>query len=117
MNLPFVRHLVATTAALAVALPLSAVTTAPAAAAAADDDVLRVLLFSSGDGVHGSVANTRTAVKELANALALEYGLDNNTGDPAQAVAEVQDTTSATAFTPENLATKDVLVFAHTAGV
>ncbi|WP_236666636.1 LamG-like jellyroll fold domain-containing protein [Nocardioides baculatus] len=118
MKLRSFRHFVATTIALAVALPLSAAaTTAPAAAAAADDDVLRVLLFSSGDGVHGSVANTRAAVKEMADALALEYGLDNNTGDPAQAVAEVQDTTSATAFTPANLATKDVLVFAHTAGV
>jgi type 1 glutamine amidotransferase len=118
MNLQPLRHLLASTIALAVALPLSAaVTTAPAAAAAADDDVLRVLLFSSGDGVHGSVANTRAAVKELSNSLALEYGLDNNTGDPAQAVADIQETTSATAFTPANLATKDVLVFAHTAGV
>src|SRR5687768_16180310 len=117
MNLPSLRHLLATTVALAVALPLSVASTAPAAAAAADDDVLRILLFSSGDGVHGSVANTRAAVKELSNSLALEYGLDNNTGDPAQAVADIQETTSATAFTTANLATKDVLVFAHTAGV
>ena len=118
MNLQPVRHFLASTIALAVALPLSAaVTAAPAAAAAPDDDVLRVLLFSSGDGVHGSVANTRAAVKELSSSLALEYGLDNNTGDPAQAVADIQETTSASAFTPANLATKDVLVFAHTAGV
>ncbi|HEV2798436.1 MAG TPA: ThuA domain-containing protein, partial [Nocardioides sp.] len=118
MNLPSLRHLVASTVALAVALPLSAALTAPASAAAADDDVLRVLLFSSGDGVHGSVANTRAAVKELSSSLALEHGLDNNTGDPAQAVADIQETTNAAAaFTPANLATKDVLVFAHTAGV
>ncbi|MDR7251304.1 type 1 glutamine amidotransferase [Nocardioides sp. BE266] len=106
------------TAAVAVALPLSAVTTAPASAAPGDDDVLRVLLFSSGDGVHGSVANTRAAVRELSNSLAAQYELDGNTGDPAQAVADIQETTNAAAaFTPENLATKDVLVFAHTAGV
>ena len=118
MKLQSVRHFLASTIALAVALPLSvAVGTAPAAAAAADDDVLRVLLFSSGDGVHGSVANTRATVKELSNSLAAQYGLDNNTGDPAQAVADIQETTSAAAFTPANLATKDVLVFAHTAGV
>ncbi|CUR60375.1 conserved exported hypothetical protein [metagenome] len=108
-------HLLAMTVALGVAVPLSA--TAPASAAPGDDDVLRVLLFSSGDGVHGSVANTRAAVRELSSSLAVEHGLDNNTGDPAQAVADIQETTSAAAFTPENLATKDVLVFAHTAGV
>ncbi|RYC14845.1 LamG-like jellyroll fold domain-containing protein [Nocardioides zhouii] len=100
-----------------VVLPLAAGVAAPAAAAAADDDVLRVLLFSSGDGVHGSVANTRAAVREMSNSLAAEYGLDNNSGNPAQAVADIQETASAAAFTPENLATKDVLVFAHTAGV
>ena len=122
-------HLVAVTASLAVALPLAAgaAQAAPAAAgpaaapaapaAAADDDVLRVLLFSSGDGVHGSVANTRAAVREMSNSLAVEHGLDNNSGDPAQAVADIQETTDASVFTPENLATKDVLVFAHTAGV
>ncbi|WP_374455660.1 LamG-like jellyroll fold domain-containing protein [Nocardioides sp.] len=112
------RHLVAITAAAAVALPLSAVTTAaPASAAPGDDDVLRVLLFSSGDGVHGSVANTRAAVKEMANSLAVQYGLDGLTDGSGQAIADVQDTTSASAFTTENLATKDLLVFAHTAGV
>ncbi|GAA5117363.1 hypothetical protein GCM10023339_28080 [Alloalcanivorax gelatiniphagus] len=119
-------HLVALTAAMSVALPLTAATAqaagpavraAAAAAAPADDDVLRVLLFSSGDQVHGSVANTRAAVREMANSLAAQHGQDGNTGDPARAVAEIQETTSATAFTPENLATKDVLVFAHTAGV
>lgn len=110
-------HLVAMTAAAAVALPLSAVTAAPASAAPGDDDVLRVLLFSSGDGVHGSVANTRAAVKEMADSLAVQYGLDGLTDGSGQAIAEVQDTTSASAFTPENLATKDLLVFAHTAGV
>ncbi|PKH39018.1 hypothetical protein CXG46_14940 [Nocardioides alpinus] len=122
-------HLVAVPVALVVALPLvaagaaqaapvvTAAPAAPAAAAAADDDVLRVLLFSSGDGVHGSVANTRATVREMSNSLAAEYGLDNSTGDPLQAVADIQETTNAAAFTPENLATKDVLVFAHTAGV
>ena len=124
-------HAVAVTAALAVTLPLAsgaaqaapapaAAPAAPAAAAAAapgDDDVLKVLLFSSGDGVHGSVANTRAAVREMSNSLAVEYGLDNNSGVPAQAVADIEETTNAAAFTPENLATKDVLVFAHTAGV
>ena len=119
--------LVAITAATAVALPLTASAAqaasptvqaaAPAPAAAADDDVLRVLLFSSGDQVHGSVANTRAAVREMSNSLAAEYGLDGNSGNPAQAVADIQETTNAAAFTPENLATKDVLVFAHTAGV
>ncbi|MDT0188006.1 LamG-like jellyroll fold domain-containing protein [Microbacterium sp. ARD31] len=111
------NHLVATSVALAIAAPLSVASSTPAAAAPADDDVLRVLLFSSGDGVHGSVANTRAAVRELSNSLAAEHGLDDGTGDPSRAVAEIQETTSATAFTPENLATKDVLVFAHTAGV
>ena len=114
-------RLVAMSVALGVALPLTATSilasAAPASAAAADDDVLRVLLFSSGDGVHGSVANTRAAVRELSNSLAAQYGLDNNSGDPAQAVADIQETTNAAVFTPENLATKDVLVFAHTAGV
>ncbi len=123
-------HAVALTAALAVALPLAAGTALAAtpaaqnagpalraAALADEDDVLRVLLFSSGDGVHGSVANTRAAVREMSNALAAEYGLDGNSGNPAQAVADIQETTNAAAFTPENLATKDVLVFAHTAGV
>jgi large repetitive protein len=117
-------HAVAVTAALAVALPLATgsaqaapvVTAAPAApAAAADDDVLRVLLFSSGDGVHGSVANTRAAVREMSNSLAVQYGLDDN--GTGQAVAEIQETTDASVFTPANLATKDLLVFAHTAGV
>ncbi|WP_246861947.1 LamG-like jellyroll fold domain-containing protein [Nocardioides sp. SYSU D00065] len=135
-------HLLATSVAMAVALPLVAGTaqaagpgaapaatsaappsTAPTSAARAaaapgsDDDVLKVLLFSSGDGVHGSVAATRAAVREMSNSLAAEHGLDNDTGNPAQAVADIQETTNAAAFTPENLADKDVLVFAHTAGV
>ncbi|WP_322921458.1 LamG-like jellyroll fold domain-containing protein [Nocardioides renjunii] len=115
-------RVVALTAALGVALPLATLAAAPATAVTAsaapgDDDVLRVLLFSSGDGVHGSVANTRAAVKEMANSLAAQYGLDGNTGDASKAVAEVQETTNAAVFTPENLGTKDLLVFAHTAGV
>ena len=116
-------HLAAVSATLGVALTLAGPVqaavppAAPAALAAADDDVLRVLLFSSGDGVHGSVANTRAAVRELSGSLAVEHGLYNNSGDPAQAVADIQETTDAAVFTPENLATKDVLVFAHTAGV
>lgn len=115
-------HVVALTVALGIVLPLatiaaSTVAAPPAAAAPADDDVLRVLLFSSGDGVHGSVANTRATVREMSNSLAAQYGLDGNTNDPTKAVAEIQETTDASAFTPENLANKDVLVFAHTAGV
>ena len=41
----------------------------------------------------------RAAVREQANSLAAQYGLDNNTGDPAQAVADIQETTNAAAFT------------------
>ncbi|SEC15332.1 Type 1 glutamine amidotransferase (GATase1) [Nocardioides exalbidus] len=110
---------VAVTASLGVAIPLAALAATtvatPASAAPGDDDVLRVLLFSSGDGVHGSVANTRAAVREMANALAVQYGLDNN-GQSA-AVADIQETTDASVFTTANLASKDLLVFAHTAGV
>ena len=108
------RAAIAVTLAAAVALPLSAGTAAPAAAPG-DDDVLRVLLFSSGDGVHGSVANTRAAVREMANALAVQYGLDNF--GQGQAVADIQETTDAAVFTSANLANKDLLVFAHTSGV
>lgn len=98
-------NLFALLAALVVALPVILGATA-APAAAADDDVLRVLLFYKPN-FHASHVQARQAVNELAAELATEY----------DQTLEVQETENAAAFTTENLATMDAVVFAQTGGV
>ncbi|MEO9323322.1 LamG-like jellyroll fold domain-containing protein [Nocardioides sp. C4-1] len=106
------RRAVALTVGLAVALPaLGTVTATPAAAApvtaaAPDDGTLSVLLFYK-DNFHASHVQARTAVKELAQDLATQYG----------ETLEVQETQDPAVFNTANLSTKDVLVFAQTGGV
>ncbi len=94
--------------ALLVALPLVGAVSAPSAAqaAAVDDGVLKVLLFYKPN-FHASNVQAREAVNQLADELATEYG----------ETLEVQETDDPTAFTTENLADKDALVFAQTGGV
>ena len=67
---------------------------------------LRVLLFYKAN-FHASHVQARQAVRDLATELATEYGQ----------TLEIQETDDPAAFTPENLATNDALVFAQTGGV
>ncbi|GAA4704290.1 Type 1 glutamine amidotransferase (GATase1) [Promicromonospora umidemergens] len=108
-------RLAAMLAAVAVAVPLgsgvalAAPTTASPAQAAAgsvDDGELRVLLFYKPN-FHASHVQARQAVRDLATDLGAEY---------SQPV-DIQETEDPAAFTTENLATKDAVVFAQTGGV
>ncbi|WP_275001473.1 LamG-like jellyroll fold domain-containing protein [Promicromonospora iranensis] len=105
-------RLAALLAAALVAVPLAtgvaqAAPTSPAAqAGSVDDGVLRVLLFYKPN-FHASHVQARQAVRDLATQLGTEY---------SQPV-EIQETEDAAAFTTENLATKDAVVFAQTGGV
>jgi Zn-dependent protease with chaperone function len=108
-------RLAAVLAALMAAVPLAGgvaqaapEATAPAQAAvgSVDDGVLRVLLFYKPN-FHASHVQARQAVRDLADQLGEEY---------SQPV-EIQETEDAAAFTTENLATKDAVVFAQTGGV
>ncbi|GAB2479915.1 hypothetical protein GCM10027063_22330 [Promicromonospora xylanilytica] len=108
-------HLAAMLTALAVAVPLGAgvaqaapTTTASAEAAvgSVDDGELRVLLFYKPN-FHASHVQARQAVRDLATDLGEEY---------SQPV-DIQETDDPAAFTTENLATKDAVVFAQTGGV
>lgn len=92
--------------ATAVALVAVPAMSAPAAAAAGDDEVLKVLLFYK-DNFHASHVQARQAVNALAAELASEHEL----------TLQVQETQDPAAFTPQNLATVDTLVFAQTGGV
>ncbi|GAA1713300.1 hypothetical protein GCM10009809_06800 [Isoptericola hypogeus] len=105
-------------AALMVAVPLAGgaaqaaqagpttMSPAQAAAGSVDDGVLRVLLFYKPN-FHASHVQARQAVRDLAEQLGTEY---------SQPV-EIQETEDPAAFTSENLATKDAVVFAQTGGV
>lgn len=97
---------VALVAALAVAVPAAQTAVAAPASAAVDDGTLRVLLFYKPQ-FHASNVQARQAIRELADELGTQY---------SQPV-EIQETDDPAAFTPENLATKDALVFAQTGGV
>lgn len=106
-------RLAAMLAALAVAVPLGSGvaqaapdTAAQAAVGSVDDGVLRVLLFYKPN-FHASHVQARQAVRDLATQLGTEY---------SQPV-EIQETEDPAAFTTENLATKDTVVFAQTGGV
>ncbi|WP_369374011.1 ThuA domain-containing protein [Promicromonospora sp. Populi] len=103
-------RLAAMLVALAVAVPLGGAVAQAAPAQAAvgsvDDGVLRVLLFYKPN-FHASHVQARQAVRDLATQLGTEY---------SQPV-EIQETEDAAAFTTENLATKDTVVFAQTGGV
>lgn len=105
-------RLAAMLAAVAVAVPLGAgvAQAAPsseqAAAGSVDDGVLRVLLFYKPN-FHASHVQARQAVRDLATELGTEY---------SQPV-EIQETEDPAAFTTDNLATKDAVVFAQTGGV
>ena len=90
-------------AVAAVALPVVALA---APAAAAEDGTLRVLLFYKPN-FHASNVQARQAVRDLAGDLAVEYGQE----------VEIQETDDPVAFTAENLATRDAVVFAQTGGV
>jgi type 1 glutamine amidotransferase len=79
---------------------------AQAAAGSVDDGVLNVLLFYKPN-FHASHVQARQAVRDLTEQLGTEY---------SQPV-EIQETEDAAAFTTENLATKDAVVFAQTGGV
>ncbi|WP_307828070.1 LamG-like jellyroll fold domain-containing protein [Nocardioides sp. SYSU D00038] len=100
----WVTHLTALAVAPALALPIMAATAAPASAA--DDENLRVILFYKSE-FHASHVQARQAVNELAAELATQYGK----------TLQVQETNQASAFTTENLATADAVVFAQTGGV
>src|SRR6478736_7957640 len=101
-----VRRALLSAVALSVALVAVPAISAPAAAAAGDDDVLKVLLFYK-DNFHASHVQARQAINEIAASLATENDL----------TLQVQETQDPAAFTPENLATVDTLVFAQTGGV
>lgn len=90
-------------AVAAVALPVIALASP---AAAAEDGTLRVLLFYKPN-FHASNVQAREAVRDLAGELADEYGQE----------VEIQETDDPIAFTAENLATRDAVVFAQTGGV
>ena len=103
---------VALLVAVLVALPLAAApaataaASAPAPAAAADDGQLNVLLFYK-DNFHASHVQARQAVRDLAVELGTQYGQP----------VDIQETADPAAFTTENLATRDAVVFAQTGGV
>ncbi|MBO0609282.1 LamG-like jellyroll fold domain-containing protein [Myceligenerans salitolerans] len=102
-------RLAAVLTALALTVPLGGVAQAAPAQAAVgsvDDGELRVLLFYKPN-FHASHVQAREAVRDLANELGTEY---------SQPV-DIEETDDAAAFTPENLATKDAVVFAQTGGV
>lgn len=106
-------RLTAMLAALAVAVPLASGvaqaapdTSAQAAVGSVDDGVLRVLLFYKPN-FHASHVQARQAVRDLATQLGTEYDQP----------VEIQETEDPAAFTTENLATKDTVVFAQTGGV
>lgn len=90
---------------LALAIPALGAVTA-SSASAAEDGNLKILLFYKPN-FHASNVEARAAVKQLGQDLATQYGQ----------TLVVQETDSPTAFTPENLATVDVAVFAQTGGV
>ncbi|GAB3840332.1 LamG-like jellyroll fold domain-containing protein [Kribbella italica] len=92
--------------ALTVGTAASAAAKAPAAAVAADDGQLNVLLFYKPN-FHASNVQARQAVRDLTTELGTQYGQPVN----------IQETDSPTAFTTDNLATKDAVVFAQTGGV
>lgn len=104
--------LAALLAAVLLGSPLAGVAqAAPAESAAAavgsvDDGVLRVLLFYKPN-FHASHVQARQAVRDLADQLGTEYDQP----------VEIEETENAAAFTTENLATKDAVVFAQTGGV
>jgi len=102
----FVGGLALVVAAL-VAMPLAVGSAAFAAAhAPADDGRLSVLLFYKAN-FHASHVQARQAVRDLAADLGAQYGQP----------VDIQETDDPAAFTPENLATRDAVVFAQTGGV
>ncbi|WP_322938700.1 LamG-like jellyroll fold domain-containing protein [Nocardioides bizhenqiangii] len=90
---------------MAVALPLLLAASA-APASAAPDGELRILLFYKSN-FHASHVQAREAVRDLAEDLSVEYDQP----------LEIEETDQASAFTTENLADKDAVVFAQTGGV
>jgi VCBS repeat-containing protein len=112
-------HFTALAVGLALAVPVGAAAAAPSAAPQAaapasaplaaapqDDGVLNILLFYKPN-FHASHVQGRAAIRDLANELGTQYN---------QRV-EIQETEDAGAFTTENLATKDAVVFIQTGGV
>ncbi len=100
------RRLLALLVALVAALPVLGALGPPAVAAPADDGTIRVLLFYK-DGFHASHVQARQAVRDLANELGIEYDQP----------VDIQETQDPSAFTTDNLASKDAVVFAQTGGV
>ncbi|GAA4736050.1 hypothetical protein GCM10023216_31470 [Isoptericola chiayiensis] len=102
-------RLVAMAAAVSVAAPLAGgLAAGPAAAApgSVDDGELQVLLFYKPN-FHASNVQAREAVRDLATQLGTEYDQP----------VDIEETDDPAAFTTENLATKDAVVFAQTGGV
>ncbi|BDZ41999.1 hypothetical protein GCM10025865_12980 [Paraoerskovia sediminicola] len=83
-----------------------AVVPAAVDAGSVDDGVLSVLLFYKPN-FHASNVQARQAVRDLADQLGTEHGQP----------VEIQETDDPSAFTTDNLATKDAVVFAQTGGV
>ncbi|GAB2652037.1 LamG-like jellyroll fold domain-containing protein [Kribbella swartbergensis] len=84
----------------------SAAANAPAPAAAAADGQLNILLFYKPN-FHASHVQARQAVRDLVTELGTQYGQP----------VDIQETDDPAAFTTENLATRDAVVFAQTGGV
>ena len=101
-----VLGLVAVLLALVVAPAATGAAQASPAAAAADDGQLNVLLFYK-DNFHASHVQARQAVRDLTIELGTAYGQP----------VDIQETADPAAFTTENLATRDAVVFAQTGGV
>lgn len=104
-------HLIALVAALGLAMTALAVTPASAAEPTAaqqraNDGILRILLFFKPN-FHASHVQARQAIRELTTELATQYGQ----------TIQIEETENPTAFTDENLATHDAVVFAQTGGV
>ncbi|GAA5078050.1 type 1 glutamine amidotransferase [Thermocatellispora tengchongensis] len=97
---------VAVLAALSLATGAASSAAASAPAAAHDDGRLNILLFYKPN-FHSSNVQARQAVRDLATQLGEQYGQPVN----------IQETDDPSAFTTENLATRDVAVFAQTGGV
>ncbi|WP_193606608.1 LamG-like jellyroll fold domain-containing protein [Nocardioides lijunqiniae] len=91
---------------LGVGLPAVSAAAGPAPLAAPADGSLKILLFYKAN-FHASQVEARQAVRNLTAELATQY---------SQTV-EIQETEDPAAFTTENLATKDAVVFAQTGGV
>lgn len=93
---------------LVLLLTASLLVSTPAVARAQDpaDDPIRILLFYKTQ-FHASYAQANQAIRELADQIA----------DDVDREVEVVATDQASAFTPENLAGFDTLVFSQTGGI